>query len=255
MKKSLYTSIVVGAVILGLGMQLNNQLTVHAETTIETEDVGNDVVVSDTTEESENSQTDISEKDDIKPDDIKSEEPEVEIPTAPVKSDSGWTERNDLDSDSVVRTGQLTDDVYSKWGELAGRPQTAKTEKMLELVKQAADFLNPDNGLHYGSRAEVEDFFSKFYADYANLETYTDDGKLVVKITHHSNGRRDIAKAIDLNIVTIKQARLFTRDGQEITDRNLSNNSSWHVDMIKIINGQKMYRVSDTEWVAIDDVK
>lgn len=56
------------------------------------------------------------------------------------------------------------------------------------------------------------------------------------------------------NVVTKNQARLFTADGQAVTNRALAKNSAWHTDKSATINGETMYRVATNEWVRVADV-
>jgi hypothetical protein len=48
---------------------------------------------------------------------------------------------------------------------------------------------------------------------------------------------------------------LFTVDGEEVGSRQLAANSAWYTDRSAIINGEKMYRVSTSEWLPAANVK
>ncbi|WP_201782117.1 SLAP domain-containing protein, partial [Companilactobacillus nantensis] len=51
-----------------------------------------------------------------------------------------------------------------------------------------------------------------------------------------------------------KYTTLYTAKGAEVTNRTLSNDSSWKVDSITYINGDKYYRVATNEFVKASDV-
>lgn len=196
------------------------------------------------------------------------------------KKDHGWTDRSQLDADSVVRSGHLTDMVYGMWGDVASRPQTPKTEKLIEKIKAAAKFLQPEFGLHYSSRDELEAYFANFDKEMATIETYNDDGTPVEPVvpeepvkpvddtkktssssSHSSNHssvvivENDTTESVDLTVTTIRQASLVTKDGKRVINRELVNDSAWHVEEKATINGQTMYRISENEWVSANDVK
>ena len=66
------------------------------------------------------------------------------------------------------------------------------------------------------------------------------------------------AEKSDVNKVTTKNVDitpLYTRDGQTISNRGLGKNSAWATDLMKTINGAKMYRVATNEWVKASDIK
>jgi len=66
------------------------------------------------------------------------------------------------------------------------------------------------------------------------------------------------AEKSDVNKVTTKNVNitpLYTRDGQTISNRGLGRNSAWATDLMKTINGAKMYRVATNEWVKASDIK
>ena len=66
------------------------------------------------------------------------------------------------------------------------------------------------------------------------------------------------AEKSDVNKVTTKNVNitpLYTRDGQTISNRGLGKNSAWATDLMKTINGAKMYRVATNEWVKASDIK
>ena len=51
-----------------------------------------------------------------------------------------------------------------------------------------------------------------------------------------------------------KYTPLYTAKGAEVTNRTLSNNTSWKVDSVTYINGDKYYRVATNEFVKASDV-
>lgn len=51
-----------------------------------------------------------------------------------------------------------------------------------------------------------------------------------------------------------KYTTLYTAKGAEVTNRTLSDNTSWKVDSITYINGDKYYRVATNEFVKASDV-
>ena len=61
----------------------------------------------------------------------------------------------------------------------------------------------------------------------------------------------------DVNKVTTKDiavTQLYTRDGEAISNRGLGRNSAWATDLMKTVNGSKMYRVATNEWVKASDI-
>lgn len=62
-------------------------------------------------------------------------------------------------------------------------------------------------------------------------------------------------ESLNTTVTTKSSARLFTVDGEEVGSRQLAANSAWYTDRSAIINGEKMYRVSTSEWLPAANVK
>ena len=58
------------------------------------------------------------------------------------------------------------------------------------------------------------------------------------------------------NVVTTKDAitHVYTKDGQEVTGRALSANSSWKTANKLVLNDETYYQVATNEWVKANDV-
>ncbi|WP_057879950.1 hypothetical protein [Companilactobacillus kimchiensis] len=165
-------------------------------------------------------------------------------------------------------------EIYSAGGDLEKAPQTSKVKKLLSLVKEAKFFMEFRN-YGYSNAAELTQYINDYHDVYARLNALGDDGNPISKPVKESvndsvnivtpiksntttkSNRHNSYKTVinNLTITTIRRAQLFTEDGKLVNDRCLENNSTWQADKILTINGQKMYRITPTEWVKASDVQ
>lgn len=178
-----------------------------------------------------------------------------------------WNASDDLDDESRLVSSGYTAELWSRWGSIKyGRSQTSKNLKLTSMLEAGIDFIkiqDPKTGrINYHNRQVLDDFIAGFEAEYAKavaLDEY--DYGNVIPVTHHSNHSNfnsipaKTTDTVDLNITTIKQARLYNEDGKVVKSREAAKKSSWHADKFKMINGQKMYRISENEWISADDVE
>lgn len=141
-------------------------------------------------------------------------------------------------------------------------PTNKKEELIKNLSTEGAFYLEFRNH-GYDSLGDLNTYVNLFNKCLDELNELNDDGTQVVKnVTHHSSSSNhhtvtesnNITQAIDLTIITNKQATLFTEKGDQVTNRGLHNKTIWKADKVSIINNQLMYRISPTEWVAAGDV-
>lgn len=59
---------------------------------------------------------------------------------------------------------------------------------------------------------------------------------------------------ISQNVFTKNQSRLYTANGDIVTNRALAEDTAWRTDKSATINGQTMYRVATNEWVRASDL-
>lgn len=160
-------------------------------------------------------------------------------------------------------------------------------EKMLKALGREGAFYMQGRNHGYSNSKELSIYRDAFLAKLAEINALNDDGtsKAVIETdpiietnpvtepttsnhgssSNHANtnattGENNLVvnnndEEIDLNIKTIKSADLFTKDGKNVTDRGLANESIWHVNEVGIVNGEIMYRISDNEWVSSEDVQ
>lgn len=179
-------------------------------------------------------------------------------------------------------SGDFTNEVYSNGGEWGWQEATPKNLKIRALVREAEYFMEFRNH-GYSNLAELNDYMTKYRELYNQFIAENDDGTPIVpvddtKTTNHesdhtstpvtpvdesktaNHGSKTViegnnSETIDLTITTIRQATLYTENGDVVGNRALVKDSTWRVDKVAMINGQKMYRVTPTEWVSAKDVK
>jgi len=283
MKKTLYTTIILGVAALSLGTQVMNTTTALASDEIEQtgsneettssvdESVGGYESIGDII--SNDSEFKMSENG-VGTDTVKyvtdqgtqtgaDTETSEEIKTVPVTEENNGTWDKDIQNDYVktieydgetnVRSGHLTDMVYSRGGDLSKLPQTPKVLKLIAILDQAKAFLDDKYSQNYKDIDELNAYFAKFDQEYATVESYADNGEPVVIPTKH------VTKHTSNNnlksFITKKQTTLYTAAGKVVKHRSLANNTVWSVMEVTTINGQKMYRVSTSEWVFASDVQ
>lgn len=283
MKKTLYTTIILGVAALSLGTQVMNTTTALASDEIEQtgsneettssvdEGVGGDESIGGIF--GNDSEFKMSENgvgtDTVKyvtdqgtqtGDDTETNE---EVKTVPVTEENNVMWDKDIQNDYVktieydgetnVRSGHLTDMVYSRSGDLSKLPQTPKVLKLTAILDQAKAFLDDKYSQNYKDIDELNAYFAKFDQEYATVESYADNGEPVViptkQVTKHTSNNNL------KSFITKKQTTLYTAAGKVVKHRSLANNTAWSVMEVTTINGQKMYRVSDSEWVVANDVQ
>ena len=217
-----------------------------------------------------------------KADDIKSDEPtESTEPTEPVtpvepETNKTWIHSDDLDEESRNVASGFTEQLWSKWGNIKyNLPKTPKNDKLIDMLNAAIDFvkIQDDSGnILYRDRAQLDDFITNFNAAFDLESSYGDDDQPVkpvkpvkpvepakpVVVNHSSSSRKittESVNVVDMTVTTIKQVLLYNENGKAVSNRGLSKNSLWHVTKSKMINNQKMYYISNDEWVAAADVQ
>lgn len=170
-------------------------------------------------------------------------------------------------------SGNYTGDIYSVTNDINRENPNKKEQMLLALENEGAFFMKFENH-GYSNLADLETYMKNYKLEYANIiNNYNDDGTIKTpvienqpvtvptKTTHiHSSTTTKATTTVsedilNMTVTTIRQANLYTKDGKTVGNRGLVNNSTWRVKEIATINGQKMYRVSDNEWVADNDVK
>lgn len=172
------------------------------------------------------------------------------------------------------------EDIFNVSGEFTGivyginpGKEISKKEKLLASLKREGAFFMQYRNYGYSTFDELNTYIDAFNAKLSEIKALNDDGTPVVKtpviettpitgtttVSHHhsSSTTQSHAQAnekLPLVVVAIRQAKLYSADGTEVTDRGLSDASVWMVDKVSTINGQKMYRISANEWVAESDV-
>ena len=179
------------------------------------------------------------------------------------KPDYGWSQAADLDADGRIRSGQLTDMIYAKWGEIGENPQTPKEEAYLALIKGAVEFLKPDNGLNYSSRAELEAYMANMNLQIARLNSYGDDGKPMPvvdtsKSSSHSSSSHAVSQAVDdyagiVKVLSAKDAVLYNENGSQLGS-SLSKNAIRNATKLMTFNDTKYVYVPTNGWVKLADV-
>ena len=291
MKKSLYVSIALGVMALSLGVQISHANTVWAAETTNEENVKTPIdtskeettsqeqpAVTEVTDNNESEETtDLTEIDnpetvtEPKVGDIKSDEPTEPVTPVETETNKAWTHSDDLDEESRNIASGFTEQLWSKWGNIKyNLPKTPKNDKLIDMLNAAIDFvkIQDDSGnILYRDRAQLDEFITNFNAAFDLESSYGDDDQPIkpvepakpVVVNHHSSSTRKITtesvNVVDMTITTIKQALLYNENGKAVSNRGLSKNSSWHVTKSKIINNQKMYYISNDEWVAAADVQ
>ncbi|CAJ1182535.1 hypothetical protein [Companilactobacillus nantensis] len=159
------------------------------------------------------------------------------------------------------------------YGVIGDEEPTNKKEKMLKALKREGAFFMEYRNHGYSNLEELEMYVDAFKSKLKEIQSLNDDGTPVVKtpviettpitgtttFSHHHSSSTTQSNAqtndkLPLVVVAIRQAKLYSADGTEVTDRGLSDASVWMVDKVSTINGQKMYRISANEWVAESDV-
>lgn len=176
------------------------------------------------------------------------------------------------DGNTVQAASGYTDDIYSiRYGVLNVENPTPKVAKLILLTEQAMTYLKPEN-YGYANILELNDYFQKYQNLYDTINAYDDNGepiKPVAPASHHSSSNQTLIDSIselnnkgsknmeevNMTVTANKKATLYTEKGDAVTNRGVQEDSTWHVDKIATINGKKMYRITDTEWIADEDVK
>lgn len=189
----------------------------------------------------------------------------IEDPT----SDTGYKMKSFADiygKDYVEATnlgtiaGNYTGTIYSATnGFDANNPVNKKQEMLVALQNEGAFFMKTENH-GYDSLEDLETYIKNYQIAYENIiSKYNDDGTL--RQTGSSNNHNSVniessnSENLELTVTTIKQATLYTLEGEVVGNRALIKDSTWRVDKVAMINGQKMYRVTPTEWVSAKDVR
>lgn len=197
------------------------------------------------------------------------------------KSDDKWTGYEVRTSQEVYKDSpdylkeseSFTGEVYSIYGDFGNLNNSSRKYQLLAALLKEGSFFMEFRNHGYSNTEELVKYRTAFKTKHDEIMALNDDGTPVVKtpvvettpitgtttVSHHHSSSTTQSNAqtndkLPLVVVAIRQAKLYSADGTEVTDRGLSDASVWMVDKVSTINGQKMYRISADEWVAASDV-
>lgn len=169
-------------------------------------------------------------------------------------------------------TAPFMDEVYgAAYYGADGENHTKKGDLIRALGREGAFYMQGRNH-GYDTMEDLNKYVDDFMDLLGKINAYDDNGepiKPVAPASHHSSSNQTLIdliselndkgsknmEEVNMTVTANKKATLYTEKGDTVTNRGVQEDSTWHADKIATINGKKMYRITDTEWIADEDVK